>query len=114
MHELSIALNLIDLANEEAQRHEGRVSALHIKLGHLSGVVQAALLSSFEVAAYGTPLEGARLVIEEVATVIYCRECSAKRELEFMASLFCPVCGSSGTDLLQGKEMELTSLEMQS
>ena len=42
MHELSIAMSILDVAEEEAERQGGaRVVAVHLKLGPLSGVVQA-------------------------------------------------------------------------
>jgi hydrogenase nickel incorporation protein HypA/HybF len=60
MHELSIALSIIDAACEEAERHAGaRVVAVHLKLGPLSGVVKEALVSAYELAREGSPL-GAR------------------------------------------------------
>lgn len=65
MHELSIAMSMIDMASEEIARLGGRVTALHLKLGHLSGVVKEALTFSYEIACQGTPLEGSQLVIEE-------------------------------------------------
>ena len=66
MHELSIALSMIDMASEEVVRlGGGRVTALHLKLGELSGVVKEALNFSWEIACQGTPLEGSQLVIEE-------------------------------------------------
>ncbi len=67
MHELSIAMSIADAAAEEAERHAGaRVCAVHLRLGGLSGVVKDALLFSWEASSEGTPLSGARLVIEEV------------------------------------------------
>lgn len=67
MHELSIALSMIELASEEVDRRGGgRVTALHLKVGSLSGVVKEALTFSYEIACQGTPLEGSQLVIEEV------------------------------------------------
>lgn len=67
MHELSIALSMIELASEEVDRRGGgRVTALHLKLGSLSGVVKEALTFSYEIACQGTALEGSQLVIEEV------------------------------------------------
>ena len=66
LHELSIAMSMIDIASEEAARHVGaRVTALHLKLGALSGVVKEALNFSYEIACQGTALEGSQLVIEE-------------------------------------------------
>ena len=59
MHELSIALALVEMAAEEAERHGARVVAVHLRLGPLSGVVKEALLSPMSWRA-GTPLEGTR------------------------------------------------------
>ena len=42
MHELSIALSLLDLVAEEAGRRGVRVAAVHLRLGPLSGVVRDA------------------------------------------------------------------------
>lgn len=58
MHELSIALSLVDLAQEEAERLGARVCALHLRIGALAGVVPEALLASCEMACAATPLEG--------------------------------------------------------
>ena len=66
MHELSIVLSMIEMASEEVDRHGGgRVTALHLKLGALSGVVKEALTFSWEIACQGTALEGSQLIIEE-------------------------------------------------
>ena len=65
MHELSIAISLVDAAIEEAARlGVERVQAIHLRLGARSGVVPDALATSYEVARQGTPLQAARLVIE--------------------------------------------------
>ena len=67
MHELSIALSIIEGVEEELARHtHSRVTAVHLRLGPLSGVVKDALLFSWDVACEGTPLEGAALQIEEL------------------------------------------------
>jgi len=66
MHELSIALNIVEIANEELTRHGGeRIRAVHIQLGPLAGVAKEALLFSFGLACEGTAAEGCRLVIED-------------------------------------------------
>jgi hydrogenase nickel incorporation protein HypA/HybF len=66
MHELSIALSMIEMASDEVVRHGGRrVTALHLKLGQLSGVAKEALTFSWEIACQGTALEGSQLIIEE-------------------------------------------------
>jgi hydrogenase nickel incorporation protein HypA/HybF len=66
MHELSIAMSIVELAEEEADRRGVQVNAVHLKLGALSGVVKEALLSCYEMACEGTPLERSRLLVEDV------------------------------------------------
>jgi hydrogenase nickel incorporation protein HypA/HybF len=114
MHELSIALSMIDLANEEAQRRGGaRVKALHMKLGPLCGVVKDALLFSYEVACQGTTLEGSQLLIEEVPVVVYCDRCEAELQLESIQRFCCPRCGGLTSNIVRGKELELVALELE-
>jgi hydrogenase nickel incorporation protein HypA/HybF len=114
MHELSIAMSMIEMAGEEAARQgDARVSALHLKLGPLSGVVKEALLFSYEVASQGTPLEGSRLVIEEVPVTIYCHECEQERALDSIQRFCCPVCGTLTSDVVQGKELLVVGLELE-
>ena len=44
MHELSIAMGIVELAADEVARRNGaRVIAIHLKLGPLAGVVPDAL-----------------------------------------------------------------------
>lgn len=112
MHELSIAHNVVELALEganDAGIHP--VDAVYVRLGVLSGVVKEALEFSFDVAAAGTPLEGARLVIEEVPVKVFCRECRQESTLDKPFPLRCPHCGSRTRDVLAGRELELYALE---
>ncbi len=113
MHELSIAMSIVEMAEREARSRGVQVSAVHLKLGQLSGVVKEALLFSFDIACEGTAIEGARLVIEETPTVIYCPICRAERVLASIQRLCCSVCGSATPDLIRGRELEVAALEIQ-
>ena len=114
MHELSIALSMIEMATEEAERRGGaKVNALHVKLGPLSGVVKDALLFSYEVASNGTILEGSQLVIEDVPVVIYCSECQAEQRLESIQRFWCPVCGTLSSEVVRGRELEFVAMEIE-
>jgi len=114
MHELSIALSMIEMATEEAVRRGGvQVKAIHLKLGPLSGVVKEALLFSYEVACEDTPLKGSQLVIEEVPVLIYCIACRAEAILPSIQRFCCPACGTPATEVLQGRELEVVALEIE-
>jgi hydrogenase nickel incorporation protein HypA/HybF len=115
VHELSIALSIVEGAEEEIQRQGGgRVCAVHLKLGPLSGVAREALLFSYEVACEGTSLEGSSLIVEEIPIRIYCSACSAEGDPVSSQLLHCAACGSSGCRVVKGAELELAALELQS
>ena len=114
MHELSIAMSMVDMAAEEAASRGGvQVSAIHLKLGQLSGVVKEALLFSYEVACEGTPLEGSRLVIEDVPVRVYCSNCEAETAPASIQRFCCSVCDTPTPEVLQGRELEVVALEIQ-
>jgi hydrogenase nickel incorporation protein HypA/HybF len=113
MHELSIAMGIVEAAVEEAQQRNVQVSAVHLRLGALSGVVKDALLFSYEVACQDTPLEGSRLLIEEVPVAVFCPRCKLKRVLESVQLFACPECGAPAGEVLQGKELEVFALEVE-
>jgi hydrogenase nickel incorporation protein HypA/HybF len=112
MHELSIAMSIVDMAQEEAERRDVKIDAVHLELGPLSGVVAEALLFSYEVACSGTRLEGSQLVIKEVPIEVYCPVCEAQRILLSMQCLCCPECGTPTADVIHGKELVVIALEV--
>jgi hydrogenase nickel incorporation protein HypA/HybF len=114
MHELSIALAILDAASEEADcRGGGLVSAVHVRLGALSGVVKEALMSAYELAAETSPFPGCRLIIEDVPVVIYCDRCQDDRPIESIQSFRCASCGSPAANVKRGRELEITALEIE-
>lgn len=113
MHELSIALSIIEGVEEEmARRPDAHVAAVHLKLGPLSGVVKDALLFSYEVVCEGTSLEDSRLEIEEIPVVLYCEVCRQEQPAISMQRLCCAVCDAPSTDIRRGSELEVFALEL--
>lgn len=112
MHELSIAMSIVDMAQEEAERRSVQVDAVHLELGALSGVVKEALLFSYEVACNGTLLEGSRLVVKEVPIEVYCPACKMPKTLVSMQWFCCPDCGTQTCEVIHGKELVITALEI--
>ncbi len=113
MHELSIALSIVDMATETAEREgSGRIVAVHLRLGPVSGVVPEALVSAFELARAGSPLENAELVVERVPLVTYCPTCEAERTPVSLQQLCCPVCAAPTPRIVRGRELEVTALEI--
>ena len=115
MHELSIALNILDVVAEEAKlRGDVPVTAIHLRIGPLSGVVPCALRSAFDLAREQSAWPAAELLIEEVPVVSYCPACNAERVIESIQELRCPVCGTPTPQVVRGRELEIAALEIAS
>ncbi len=110
MHELSIAMSILEFAEEEAERSGIVIEAVHVKIGAMSGVVKQALMSAYELARESTSLQKCRLVLQEVPVMIHCARCNADRVIP-SALLLCPEC-SAPSDLIQGRELEVVGLEV--
>jgi len=114
MHELSIAMSIVEMAQEEAEKQGGvQVVAVHLKLGALSGVVKDALVSAYEMACYDTPLQESRLVVEEVPVLVLCPHCRAPRPVSSVQLFCCAECGTPASEIVQGKELEVVALEIE-
>ena len=80
VHELSIAMSLVEMATEEAEQRGARVLATHVQArGALGRRERGAACRPIEMASEGTPLEGTALVIDEVPVVIHCAVCDQDR-----------------------------------
>jgi hydrogenase nickel incorporation protein HypA/HybF len=114
MHELSIAMSIVEMAEEEADHRGGlRVNAVHLKLGALAGVVKEALLSSYELACEGTGLQGSRLVIDEIPVVVNCPRCLGPRTVDSIQWFVCPECKGPVSEVIQGRELQVFALEIE-
>ncbi len=103
---------MIDRIQEEAARHSGTVRAVQVKIGVLSGVDTEALRFAWEIARAGTGLDQAELEIERVPLRVRCPGCGEVHAPEIQ-SILCPRCVTPEQDILQGRELELTALEME-
>jgi hydrogenase nickel incorporation protein HypA/HybF len=113
MHEMSIAMSIVDLAREEAElRGSPGVDVVYLKLGPLSGIVKEALLFSYEIACQQTLLEGSKLFIEEVPIIVNCPTCQDRRHVQSIQSLCCAECGTPTPEVLEGRELMVTALEL--
>jgi hydrogenase nickel incorporation protein HypA/HybF len=114
MHELSIAMSILDLAEEESQKHgSARILGIHLKLGCLSGVVKEALVSAYQLAREQTPFEETELVIEEVPAQVHCPTCRATRAVVSVQNLCCVECGTPSAEITSGRDLELVAMEIQ-
>jgi len=113
MHEMSIAQSLIDIIQEEMNRHEATfLKSVRLNIGQLSAVVPESLSFCFEVITTGTPLEGAELIMDMVPLTGSCRACKETFEIEDYA-FSCPSCGSPEIDTISGQDLSIVEMEVE-
>lgn len=115
MHELSIAISILETAEIEAERLAATgVRAIHLRLGPLSGVVKRALVSAFELAREDSPFASCILVIEDTPLVGYCTTCAVERAVQSPQQLTCTACGTAIAEITSGRELEIAAMEIDS
>lgn len=113
MHELSLVTNIVESVTQSLKDYPGaRVLEVRLKVGVLASVVEETLQFCYDVATEGTRLEGSQLVVEVLPVMVHCEPCGADVELPSVQSFRCPHCGTPTSDLRQGREMEIDSVEI--
>jgi hydrogenase nickel incorporation protein HypA/HybF len=113
MHEMSLAMNIIDLAVETAAREGGiRVNEVEIEIGNLAGVMSDSLEFCLEAAARSTIVEGADFRLFLVKAQGHCDSCRAGFEVDsFFAG--CPNCGEIGVKVSGGQDLKIRALTIE-
>ncbi|BBO83595.1 putative hydrogenase nickel incorporation protein HypA [Desulfosarcina ovata subsp. sediminis] len=114
MHEMGIAMQIAEIATASipADMQGARVQRVNLKVGKLSAIVADSLRFCFDLVVKETPLEGAELVIEELPVVVRCKAC--ENQWTVTEPVFvCPVCKSGDIDILSGRELDITSIEIE-
>jgi hydrogenase nickel incorporation protein HypA/HybF len=110
MHELSIAMSIVEICTEEAEKAgAGRVTRVEVEIGSLAGVEPEALSFSWDIATQSTLLEGAPLEIIHTAAMARCKSCSHEFPVDNFFSP-CPECQEFGYEIFKGKELQIKSI----
>ncbi|GAA5164086.1 hydrogenase maturation nickel metallochaperone HypA [Pseudonocardia eucalypti] len=108
MHELAITESIVAAVTERLP--DTRIRVLWVEIGRLSGVVPDAVRFCFDLVVAGTPLEGARLEIDEPAGRVHCRSCAAEFDTDQVLALC--ACGSADVHPLRGTELCVRQVEV--
>lgn len=112
MHELSIALGIVDIADKETKKAgASKVDSIELEIGVLSGVELDSLEFVWPNAVEGTVLEKAERKIDFIHAVGYCMECEIEFPMNFIYDQ-CPQCKGYLKDIIKGKELRVKALEV--
>ncbi|WP_371495186.1 hydrogenase maturation nickel metallochaperone HypA [Kitasatospora sp. NBC_00374] len=112
MHEMSIALAIVDQVTARSEARAGSTAErVRLQVGELAGVVPQALQFGFDLVCEGTPLAGAELQIDAVPALAECGPCGTGWAPGMPPDLVCPTCGNgNGTELVAGRELQITAV----
>ena len=112
MHELSIALAVLDIVRTAAAESGlARVSIVRLRVGRASGVQPDSLRFAFDCSKADTPAAAARLEIEEVPVGGHCDACDRDFTNPEPYVLACPLCGATSFRVTSGDELHVLDLE---
>ena len=112
MHEFSIVMNIVEIAEQEVRKHEAdRVELIVLDIGKLSGVEPAALDFAWDQAVLETVLEKAERKTNYIEGKAHCQECGIEFTIEYVFES-CPACNSYKKELLAGNELLVKSLTL--
>lgn len=110
MHELSIAVNVVDTVVDYAKKNDAsKVHFIELDIGQLSGVVIDALEFAMTEAVKDSMCENAEVKINEISAVAKCNNCSHEFNVDDIYAV-CPKCNTFDNQLIQGNELNLKKI----
>lgn len=110
MHEMSIALNIVEICEDEVKKAGGQVvNRIELEIGTLSGVIPDAMEFAIQEAVKETVLQQAERKIHLKQAKARCQECDHTFDIDDFVAV-CISCGSFKTEVIQGKEIKIKSL----
>lgn len=110
MHEFSIAMSIIEIAETEAKVvSAAHISNLDLDVGTMAGIEYYALDTALEMAVKNTMLENANIKVNKIQARARCTDC--KHEFDISSVMDnCPTCNSLFSDVISGKELKIKSI----
>lgn len=114
MHEYSLTLNLLDIAEEEGKKNNAKkIIKIKLKVGKFSGVEPILLSHSFEILKKTKKIfEEAILEIEKEEPLLRCTSCGKIFTSEDFPFI-CPECGNIYNELIKGSDIIIEKIEME-
>jgi hydrogenase nickel incorporation protein HypA/HybF len=111
MHESHLVQGAIrQICETAAKRNAKRVSSINLKVGLGLGMDEESVRLHFEAMAEGTPVDGAKIVVEFIPVKLKCPSCGNLFERP-RKSLECPQCHALGAATDIGREFIVESIE---
>ena len=112
MHELSIALGIVKIAEDETAKAKAKkVTKIELEIGVLAGIEIDSLNFVWESAVRSTVLENAKKEILVIKGKGKCIDCNTEFNMKNVYDV-CPKCKSNFKGIIQGKELRVKAIEV--
>jgi hydrogenase nickel incorporation protein HypA/HybF len=113
VHELSIAMNILDIVGTTChEQGYSRVETIRVNVGKASGIMTDSLVFAFEYARNDTVAANATIEINEIPLGGHCSQCDSDFTANERFVLNCPLCGGTSFKITAGHELEIVELEV--
>jgi len=113
MHELALAQSIVDIAAEAAAAHAAQqLTSVEVVVGGFGGGADEALRSCFQIAAMGTPCQGAELILVCEPITIWCWDCSSRTLVRAPIPEACPTCGGARVEVHGERSFVVVGIEI--
>ena len=110
MHEFSIAMSIIEIAEEEAKAVDSsNILSIELNVGTIAGIEYYALDTALEMAVKNTMLENTDIKVNKIQARAKCTECSHEFDMNSITDA-CPKCNCLFSDVISGKELKIRSI----
>lgn len=110
MHELSIVMSIIDIAQRYAKKENATaIEEIEIDIGCLSTIQLEAFEFAWKHAVKETVLKKTRKNIHHIQGKAVCLTCNTLFAIDNLFEV-CPACGEHNFDIKEGKELRVRSL----
>ncbi len=125
MHEFATAQNIVRIVSRAALMNQAKsISEIRLELGEFTFINPEQLKFVFEIAAKGSPAEGAKLIITKMPGKIRCTKCGYEGGLKYTGPeihssitaafvLDCPKCESKDTEIIGGRELRIKDIKIE-
>ena len=113
MHELSIAVSILDAVEAQAaKRPDARFCKVGLRIGELSGIDADALTFSWQAITMDTEFQTTALEVEFCPRRHRCGQCGQEFEVRDYET-DCPSCKNMATTCIAGEELDIAFMEVE-
>ena len=111
MHELAITQSLVEQIQELTDKP---LKAVSLELGELTSYKGEAIEFYFKkITEKDKQFSNTTLNIKRITGVLQCLDCHKETEMDGQFNVLCPHCDSENTEILQGRDLKITKVEVE-